>query len=115
MSGLGWDSWCSIKELHQGLRCPRGIPGHGGCLRKAGHPRTGGILIQGVEFSKEACKPSQVSRILWGQLCSGGTMSLPKSWSVREGGGNRPSKAIGLVRALFSGKMALTGKTDLSL
>lgn len=42
-------------------------------------------------------------------------MSLLKSWSIREGGGNQPSKAMGPVRALLSGKMALTGKTDLSL
>lgn len=42
-------------------------------------------------------------------------MSLLKCWSVREGGGNRPSKAGGLFGALHSGIMALTGKTNLSL
>lgn len=30
------------------------MSGHGGCLRKAGHPKIMGILIQGVGFSKEA-------------------------------------------------------------
>lgn len=42
-------------------------------------------------------------------------MSLTKSWSVRERGGNRPSKAMGLFGALLSGKMALTGIAHLSL
>lgn len=42
-------------------------------------------------------------------------MTLPKSWSLREGGGNRPSKAIGLDGALFSEEMTVTGETSLSL
>lgn len=53
--------------------------------------------------------------MLWGKLCSSGTVSLIKSWSVRKGGGNGPSKAMGLVRALPSGKWLLPVKTNLSV
>lgn len=42
-------------------------------------------------------------------------MTQSKCWSLREGGGNRPSKPIGLDGLLFSGKMTVTGETNLSL
>lgn len=48
-------------------------------------------------------------------VCSGGTMTLSKCWSLREGRGNGPSKPIGLDGPLFSGKMTVTGETNLSL
>lgn len=38
-------------------------------------------------------------------------MTLSKSWSLREGGGNSPSKPIRLGGPLFSGKMSVTGET----
>lgn len=53
--------------------------------------------------------------MLWGKLCSSGTMSLIKSWSVRKGDGNGTSKAMGLVGALLSGKWLLPVKTNLSV
>lgn len=40
-------------------------------------------------------------------------MTLPKNWSLREGGENRSSKPIGIDGLLFSEKMTVTGGTNL--
>lgn len=42
-------------------------------------------------------------------------MTLLKRWSLREGGGNRSSKPIGIDGPLFSEKMTVTGETNLSV